>query len=140
MFDKLAKYKNSGSFYFERGQSLRSLSRDVPELPGVYVISTQVPRGEKVVYVGKSGSMLKDGTFGDQRLRGRINNKHNSNETRQFYFSRKLLEDSNIICLKISWYVTFDENNQEIPAFVEAQLLQSFFANTGRLPEWNEKF
>jgi len=37
MFDELNKYKNNGNFTFKLGDNLREKSKDVPNLPGVYV-------------------------------------------------------------------------------------------------------
>jgi len=36
MFDEIKKYKNNGHFFFKRGNSLKDVSKDVPDLPGVY--------------------------------------------------------------------------------------------------------
>ena len=36
MFDELKNYKNNGHFFFKSGNSLRDVSKDVPDLPGVY--------------------------------------------------------------------------------------------------------
>ena len=52
---------------------------------------------------------------------------------------KQKLKDENIDALDIYWYETFDDENQEIPAFMEAFLLQRFFNLYGMLPLWNKE-
>ena len=42
MFNETKKYKNSGHFFFKKGDSLLEVSKDVPELPG-FIISSGLP-------------------------------------------------------------------------------------------------
>lgn len=93
----------------------------------------------ELVYIGKSGSINKDGTFKSQGLRGRINNKQNKKEKRQVFFERKFKEEK-FLALDIFWFATFDNNTQELPGYVEGLLMQRFFELHGRLPEWNTEF
>jgi hypothetical protein len=75
MFDELKKYKNNGHFFFSPGQNLKEVSKNVPDLPGVYYIM-RLSRGKiDLVYIGKSGTMVQKGDFKSQLLRGRINNE-----------------------------------------------------------------
>ena len=138
MEEILEEYKNNGHFFFEKGMKLSEVSKDVQEAPGVYVIHKLAKGKIKLVYIGKSGTIGQNGKFKAQLLRKRLNNKQDG-VARQKYFEEKI-EKEDIDALDIYWYVTFDENNQDIPAFVEAQLLQLHYDMYGELPIWNKGF
>ncbi|NQU81012.1 MAG: hypothetical protein HQ543_05790, partial [Bacteroidetes bacterium] len=93
MFDELRKYKNKGHFFYKRGNNLRDVSKDVPDLPGVYYIIRLAAGRVKLVYIGKSGSIEQDGQFKKQGLRGRLNNKQDGLQ-RQDYFEKKFMEEN----------------------------------------------
>lgn len=139
MFDELDKYKNKGHFFFQKGSVLKEMSKDVPNLPGIYYIY-RLCKGEiNLVYIGKSGTMLSDGNFKKQGLRDRLNKKQDKHTYRQEYFELKLAEDKSD-ALDIYWHVTFDEENQDIPSYVEGLLLQHYFEIYRQLPEWNKEY
>ena len=130
MFDEIKKYKNNGHFFFQKGDKLMEVSKDVPDLPGVYYI-LRLSKGKiDLVYIGKSGIITQSGVFEDQLLQGRINNKSNRIK-RQEYFEQKILEDK-IDGLDIYWYVTMDKNN-DLPGYVEGLLMQRYFDLHGKL-------
>lgn len=135
MFDELKIYKNNGHFFFKRGNSLKDVSKDVPDLPGVYYIIRLAGGRVKLVYIGKSGSIEQDGQFKKQGLRGSLNNKQGGLQ-RQDYFEKKFREE-NIDGLDIYWFVTFDKTNRNLPGYVEGLILQIHFERYGCLPEWN---
>ncbi len=82
--------------------------------------------------------MLSNGKFKDQLLNKRLNNKQDG-ISRQNFFEQKIAEEGSD-ALDIYWYVTFDEENQDIPSYVEGILLQRYFEIYGRLPEWNNEY
>lgn len=135
MFDELKIYKNNGHFFFKRGNSLKDVSKDVPDLPGVYYIIRLAGGRIKLVYIGKSGSIEQGGQFKKQGLRGSLNNKQDGLQ-RQDYFEKKFREE-NIDGLDIYWFVTFDKTNRDLPGYVEGLILQIHFERYGCLPEWN---
>ena len=137
IFQGLEKYQQ-GHFFFEKGQSLKEQSKNVPSLPGVYYF-LRISRGkEEIVYIGKSGTILTDGSFKKQTLNKRINNKQ-ENIKRQQYLEQKI-EVENIDALDVHWFVTFDDDHQDLPAFVEGHLMQQYFDTFGTLPPWNKDF
>ena len=138
MFDELSKYQKNGHFFYEKGDVLRHQSQDVPDLPGIYYILRLSREKVELVYIGKSGTILQNGKFKDQSLRGRINNKQEGKK-RQQYFNEKL-ERENIDALEIYWYVTYDKEHQDLPTFVEAIIIQSYFDLNGCLPPWNKYY
>ena len=138
MFDETRKYKNNNHFFFKKGDNLAQASKNVPEMPGIYYI-VRLSRGKiDLVYIGKAGTVSQKGKFKEQLLRGRINEKHDGMETQLFFDMKMELE--NIDGLDIYWFVTFDKNHNDLPGYVEGQLLQRFFEVQGRLPKWNEGF
>jgi len=138
MFDETRKYKNNGHFFFKKGNQLSEVSKDVPELPGVYYIVRLAKGKVDLVYIGKSGTITRSGQFKDQLLKGRINNKQDGTK-RQDFFDIKMIEE-NIDGLDIYWFVTMDESNSDLPAYVEGLLMQRFFEVQGLVPVWNKDF
>ncbi|UBM62790.1 hypothetical protein LA303_02135 [Candidatus Sulfidibacterium hydrothermale] len=138
MFDEIKKYKNNGHFFFQKGVSLLEVSAGVPELPGVYYIIKLAHGRVDLVYIGKSGTMEQNGHFKNQLLKKRLNNKQ-ENMRREDFFLKKI-EEENIDALDIYWFVTFDKQNHDLPAYVEGLLMQRYFEVHGKLPEWNKDF
>ena len=138
MFSELEKYKNNGHFFFELGHNLIKVSKDVPDLPGVYYI-LRLARGKiRIVYIGKSGTILQNGTFKSQGLNGRINNKQEGIKREDFF--NKKCEKESIDALDIYWFVTMDNKNQDLPGFVEGKIIQQYFEMHGELPLWNKEY
>ena len=138
MFNELTKYKNNGHFLFKKGDRLASVSMNVPNLPGVYYVLKLADSKIDLVYVGKSGTILQDGSFKEQGLRGRLNNKQDG-VGRQEYFDSKIGAE-NIEALDIYWFVTFDKHNRDLPGYVEGLLIQRYFEIHAKLPPWNRGF
>ncbi|GHV68525.1 hypothetical protein FACS1894199_15900 [Bacteroidia bacterium] len=137
MFDELKRYKNKGHFFFQKGDSLSEQSKDVPDAPGVYYI-VRLSRGKvDIVYIGNSGTMQQNGKFKEQLLRERLNNKQEEIKCEDF-FNEKLVKE-NIDGLDIYWFVTFDEDTQDLPDYVEGLLLQRYFSTYRKLPAWNKE-
>ena len=138
MFDETKKYKTHGHFFFKKGDRLTEQSKEVPELPGVYYILRLAQGKIDLVYIGNSGTILQNGQFKDQLLRGRINNKQNGMK-RQDLFNKKIT-DENIDGLDIHWFVTMDNDNNDLPGYVEGLLIQRYYEVNGELPLWNLDF
>ena len=117
---------------------LSEQSIDVPNLPGVYYILRLAKGNVDLVYIGKSGTILQNGTFKNQLLKSRLNNKQDGMSREQFFKDK--IQQEQIDALDIYWFVTFDEKHQDIPAFVEAQIMQRYFDSYGQLPAWNKDF
>lgn len=137
MFDELTKYKNNGHFFFEKGQTLSKVC-NAPEQAGIYYILMLRKGKIELVYIGASGTINQKGEFKTQLLRGRLNNKQNGTK-RQMFFEEIMLQKE-IEALDIYWFVTFDKDNQHLPSYVEAVLLQKHFDIYGCLPAWNKCF
>ena len=138
MFQELDKYKNKGHFFYTKDDLLSEQSKDVPNLPGVYLVYRLAGGKIDIVYIGKSGTIQQNGKPKDQGLRKRLNNTHQG-LNRQDYFNKKI-EEENIEALDIYWYVTFDNDYRDLPSFVEGLLIQKYFDLYGQLPIWNLEF
>lgn len=125
MEEKLEKYKYNGTFTFKTGDALSKQSKAVPNM-------------KELVYIGKSGTMINDGSFKTQLLRKRLNNRH-AGVSRQVYFENKL-KDEAIETLEFNWFVTFEGSNIDVSGFVEGNLLQKYFEQNKKLPPWNKDF
>lgn len=90
------------------------------------------------MYIGKSGTIIQERNSKGQTLRSSINNKQ-ENMKRQDYFSQKI-DNEQIEALDIYWFVTIDENNRDLPGYVEGLLMQQYFEIYGQLPEWNRAY
>ncbi len=138
MFDELRKYRQNGHFFFTKSVSLLEASKEVPELPGVYYI-LRLARGRiDLVYIGKSGTLMQNGKFKTQLLRSRLNNKQDGMKREDFFLQKMQYE--HIDGLDIYWFVTFDNTNRDLPAYVEGMLMQRYFEIHGKLPPWNREF
>jgi hypothetical protein len=91
-----------------------------------------------IVYIGKSGTLQQNGKFKEQMLRARLNNKQEGIKREEF-FNEKLAKEK-IDGLDIYWFVTFDNNSQDLPGYVEGLLLQRYYSVYGRLPAWNKEY
>ena len=129
MFDETKKYKNNGHFFFQKGNKFIEVSKDVPELPGVYYIIRLANNRVDLVYIGK---MV--GAYGI-----RIHDEKGEFNSPQQFFDKKMIEE-NIDGLDIYWFVTMDKTNDDLPGYVEGLLMQRHFDLHGKLPPWNNEF
>ena len=132
-----SKFQNNGSFTLKPGQSISTAVREhnVPNQHGVYVISSLTGSLSEFVYVGKAGTIASDGHWKEQGLRKRLTKKQSS-ESRVVFF-RRFIETNGLVGLHFEWFVTFGTESTVLPVFAEAQLLQAFFSEHGRLPKLN---
>jgi hypothetical protein len=138
MFDEIKKYKNNGHFFFQKGDTLSEVSREVPELPGVYYILRLAKGKVELVYIGRSGTINQNGKLNGPLLQGSINKKPDGMR-RQEFFEQKMHEEY-IDGLDIYWFVTMDKANNDLPGYVEGLLMQTYFEMNGQLPAWNQWF
>lgn len=124
-----------GTFDLLPGESINVAVREhnVPRMKGVYVIFA----GKEIVYIGKAGTLLRDGSFRNQTLRVRLTRKQDK-VSRKIFFETKM-EEMNLPALRFEWFVTFDGARTLVPPFLaEAELLAAFYSDFRRLPSWNK--
>ena len=132
-----SKFQNNGSFTLKPGQSISTAVREhnVPNQHGVYAISSLTGSFSEYVYVGKAGTITSDGHWKEQGLRKRLTKKQ-GDESRVVFF-RRVIEANGFSGLYFEWFVTFGAESTVLPVIAEAQLLQAFFNEYGRLPKLN---
>ena len=130
------QFTRRGTFTFDASQRIRKAVRvaQVPEGYGAYLISGPPKR---VLYIGRSGSMRKGGSFQSQTLRGRLTNRQGKLSRQQFF--ENILHDQDLEFLLFEWFVTFDETVRVLPCLAEAQLFQAYFEVHETLPPYNER-
>lgn len=117
---------------------------------GVYVFSTIKKGKERIVYIGKAGTLQSDGSWGKQDLFGRISNKNYQSEYGKYNLTNPLNRQAffNLVFahkdaekIKVYWFVTWDGvKYHEFPSLAEAKAMQFYYDSYKRLPEWNNKF
>ena len=136
MIDETEKYEQQGHFFYQKGNSLKEQSRDVPYLPGVYYIMPIAKGNIDLVYISKSGSINQDGKFVKTSLLDTLNTGRQSS---QKYFENKLMGEI-IDWLDIYCFVTMGKRNNDLPKYVEGILMQNYFDVHRKLPKWNTCF
>jgi hypothetical protein len=82
--------------------------------------------------------MNQDGSFKVQKLKKRIQNMQNSTTSRQSYFENKI-QECNLDSIEVEWFVTFVDDQKDLPLNIEGTLLQLYFDKNGVLPCWNNQ-
>ena len=90
-----------------------------------------------IIYIGKSGTMINDGTFESQGIAKRLTKKQNS-LPRNVYF-QNVIKEYKFEKLEFLWITTFDEICQEIPSLTEAKMIQAYFSQYKKLPLLNKE-
>lgn len=130
MFDELSKYKDNGHFFFQKGENLSKVSGEVPDAPGVYYILRLAEGRVDLAQIGKAGTVNPKGAFNGPLLNEGIRLKQD--------FLEEKIRKEGIDGLDIYWFVTWDEDYQDLPAYVEGLIMQQYFDVHGMLPPWND--
>lgn len=141
MFDELKKYKKKGSFSFKADELLEKACNAPKDKSGVYIVYASDNSKDNPIYIGSTGKIRKDGKIKHRKggLYDRIYRGKQFDESRKLSWPKKMKEQQ-IDELNIYWYVTFNDEVTDIPAYVEAILIQQYFNKFRRLPYWNEEF
>ena len=141
MFDELENYEINGHFFFNSDDSLTDVCNASKDKSGVYIIYALAQGKVDLIYIGSSGKMQNTGTIKHRKggLYDRIVNGKQFEKPRKNSWPEKMKEQQ-IEALDIYWYVTFTNKVKEIPAYIEALLIQKFFDIHGCLPRWNKEF
>jgi hypothetical protein len=135
--DSIRNFPNNGSFVLQPGQDVRSQIKEggVPDEPGIYLICGTKGETARLMYIGKAGTLKKDGSFRDQMLCGRLSAKQEGISRQKFY--QEKMAELQLDHLLFYWFVTFNSGIRIIPAKAEADLIQKYFDDNGYLPPWN---
>lgn len=141
MFDNLEKYKSNGHFFVTEDDELKNVCNAPKSSIGIYIIYALKHGKIELVYIGSSGKIKQNGSkkVGIGGICDDLIPAHQFEDGRKLTLNDKISSD-NIETLDIYWYVTFDKNNNDIPAFVLGIILQTFYDIHGRLPKWNVEY
>lgn len=128
-----------GSFILNKDEKISSvLSREnVPNDYGIYIVYSVKDDVEKIIYIGKSGTLQNNGAFKSQGLNGRLKAVGEKNISRNVYF-QNVIREHDFDCLKFEWIVTVNDLEIEIPALAESIFLQEYFNENIVLPLLNK--
>ena len=127
--------KARGYCSFKRDDVLSKVTANIPDGYGVFILRKNNEAGD-ILYIGYSGTPQQDGTFKNQQLRKRINNKQNSKQRRQDFLRQQMKEDSTLQKIIVEWCIL--DEKKCFPADVKADLLCSL-AQNNRWPKWNKQ-
>jgi hypothetical protein len=130
----LNKYLNQGNFTFIIGEDYKSKCNAPKDRAGVYLIYKLIENRKELIYIGSSGQRdkagrlkIRKGGIYDRLINGYHPNKFGQEKRikRKIAFPMQMIE-SKIEEIKISWYVTFDEENFDFPTDIEKILYQNY--------------
>lgn len=139
MFDELIKYKNKNHFFFSSNQDLSDVCNAPKNASGIYLVYELKNGRIELVYIGSSGKVQNDGQIKHRdggMFDSIVNGPQFGGIPRKESWKQKLI-DEGIDALDVYWYETVNDDVFDIPAFVEAQILQKFLEVSGRIPRWN---
>lgn len=147
MFENdLKKYKVFGAFSFKPSELLKDKCNAPNNQAGVYLIYKIVNGTETLLYIGSSGQKNKDGTLKVRKdgIRDRLINGYHPN---RFGHSKRIkrhkafpqqMQIENIDELKFYWWITYDDNNQDLPTDVELELTNKYSCQFNKKPDWHK--
>jgi hypothetical protein len=138
MFDETTNYKYNGHFFFKKGDKLAEVSKEVPDLPGVYYVIRLAKGNLELVYIGKSGIITQKKDMKKQTLKKRFDTSRGKLVTQKYLYEK--VEEQDTDALDIYWFVTMDKSNNDLPVYVESLLLQRYFEKIGEVPLWNKEY
>lgn len=142
MYKEVKKFKIGGSFTFTPDQNLEEVCNASDNGSGVFLVFAVDGEAKELIMVGSTGTIQNDGTLKNKSggLYDKIVNGHQFAKTGRKYTWPTQMQKEEIAQLEVFWYETFNAKYSVIPTFVEAQVLQTYFAENGKLPRWNVAF
>ena len=142
MYKEVKKFKIGGSFTFTPDQNLEEVCKAPDNGNGVFMVYALDGETKELIMIGSTGTVQNDGTLKSKSggLYDKIVNGQQFAKTGRKYTWPTQMKKENIAQLEVFWYETFNAKTSIIPTFLEAQLLQNFLTENGRLPRWNVAF
>ena len=137
MFESLQKYHHCGQFKFRRFDNLKDVCNAPIDRSGVYLVWTKRSGGHYLLYIGRSGHKLKDGSIKHRQggIKDRLVNGQQFGKIARRHSWPKVMEELGIYELDVQWY----DSGMDDPVDVERDLLLEYQAAFGCLPPWNSK-
>jgi hypothetical protein len=125
----LPSMNNIGKTYYDG-----LINQNVLNEIGIYVIFNPVE--DYIMYVGKGGTLKTDGTYKNQKIKGRLKAPR-GNYNNSFEYFKQFMNLNNHQILR--FYIFY--SNQNIPpAYLEALVLYNFYNINNCLPVLNYEF
>ena len=142
MYKEVKKFKIGGSFTFTPDQNLEEVCTAPDNGNGVFLVYAVDGETKELIMIGSTGTVQNDGTLKSKSggLYDKIVNGQQFAKTGRKYTWPTQMKKEDIELLEVFWYETFNAKTSIIPTFLEAQLLQNFLTENGRLPRWNVAF
>ena len=142
MYKEVKKFKIGGSFTFTPDQNLEEVCTAPDIGNGVFMVYAVDGEAKELIMIGSTGTVQNDGTLKSKSggLYDKIVNGQQFAKTGRKYTWPTQMKKEDIAQLEVFWYETFNAKTSIIPTFLEAQLLQNFLTENGRLPRWNVAF
>lgn len=142
MYKEVSKFKNSGSFQFSSNDDLEVVCNAPNDASGVFLVYAIQEDNNELIMVASTGTVQNDGTLKVKNggLYDKIVNGHQFAKTARKYSWKTQLPLEKIEAVEVFWYETYNSKTKVIPTFVEAQILQLFLKEKGKLPRWNVAF
>lgn len=139
---ELKKFKVNNSFTYTTNDSLEEVCNASESGSGVFLVYAVDGEAKELIMVGSTGTVQNDGTLKSKNggLFDKIVNGHQFAKTGRKYSWPAQMKLENIDRLEVAWYETFNDKTKGIPTFIEAQILQNFLDENGKLPRWNVAF
>jgi hypothetical protein len=120
---------------------LRKVCNAPEDKMGVYVIYALKNGLKELIYIGCSGKVNSDGSpiIRIRGMKSRLVDGKQFKEPRRKSWKKQMANEK-IDALEIHWFVTLDCTHKDLPAYVEAKLIQEYFSQNGKLPRWNKNF
>jgi hypothetical protein len=134
LIEEYKESNQSGIFELKKDEIINDIIRknEVPNSYGIYIIYSIKNLSKNIIYIGKSGTMINDGTFKSQGIAKRLTRIQNGLQ-RRIYF-QNVIEKYQFEKLEFLWITTFDKMYKEIPSLSEAKMIQAYFSEFKKLP------
>lgn len=144
--DELARYKKKNHFYLLAKQDIKDVC-NAPDMPGVYVVFSEVRNKRELVYIGFTKGELankRQVALGKKRTSTMILQTLSEEIMRMYLLDenngtgwKHKMQKHKIDSLDIHWAVKMDRDVADLPEDVERSLMQKYIHANGCLPKWN---
>ncbi|MFW9940472.1 MAG: hypothetical protein ACFFFT_05485 [Candidatus Thorarchaeota archaeon] len=132
-------YEN-GRFVLKKEESINVVLKreNIPYKYGFYLIYGVKGKKIELIYIGKAGTIQQNGVFKKQKLRKRLRMKQDKVPRRVFF--QDVIRENKYDHLLFRWFIINEKEIIDLPAFIEANLINKFYKKYKKLPKLNKSF
>lgn len=136
-YENIYKLCPNGSLFLNKISLnfIKEIKSNIPNSFGVYIFYKNSKSYENIIYIGKAGEFTNLGDKKAQGLQKRLTNIRDKKPANIYYKDIFTFLDIEKIILE---YFETDENF--IPAYIEASLIQEYYLKNNKLPILNKSF